>query len=187
MKTWHFEQAVVATVLVAVAVASGGGALELLGAGAVLLSFGHASVADRLAEAERERRAFSFGGDTDKHAVACHRWATRYLVGKEALWLAYFVLHHSWSALAGRPVPGLPGVASLVSAPAAAGACGMTRAYTTYPTQDEAIAAAIRESAPGETVEVHTAECKIVEDPETGEVLKPCTCESIVLTVGAVA
>jgi hypothetical protein len=102
MKTWHFEQGVVAAVLVTVAVCSGGGALELLGAGAVLLSFGHASVADRLAEAERERRAFvSFGGDTDKHAVACHRWATRYLVGKEALWVFYFVLHRSWAALAG--------------------------------------------------------------------------------------
>lgn len=103
MKTWHAEQLVVATVLVAVAIGSGGGPLELLGAGAVLLSFGHASVADRLAEAERERRAYVAlpDGDTDKHAVACHRWATRYLVGKEMLWFAYFVLHHSWSALAG--------------------------------------------------------------------------------------
>lgn len=103
MKTWHLEQAVVAAVLVTVALASGGGALELVGAGAVLLSFGHASVADRLAEAERERRAYVrfVDGDLDKHAVACHRWAARYLVGKEALWLAYFVLHHSWSALAG--------------------------------------------------------------------------------------
>lgn len=102
MKTWHFETLVVATILVAVALCSGGGALELVGAGAVLLSFGHASVADRLAEAERERRAYvQFSGDTDKHAVACHRWATRYLVGKEVLWLAYFVAHQSWSALAG--------------------------------------------------------------------------------------
>jgi hypothetical protein len=63
----------------------------------------------------------------------------------------------------------------------------MSRAYSTYLTQDEAIAAALSESAPGEIVEVHTAECKIAEDPETGEVLEPCTCESMVLTVGAVA
>lgn len=103
MKTWHLETLTVAAVLVTVALLSGGGPLELLGAGAVLLSFGHASVADRLAEAERERRAYArfADGDTDKHAVECHRWATRYLVGKEALWLVYFVLHHSWSALAG--------------------------------------------------------------------------------------
>ena len=63
----------------------------------------------------------------------------------------------------------------------------MTRVYTTYPTQDEAIAVALAESAPGEIVEVHDATCEIVEDPETGEVLKPCTCEPLVLTVGAQA
>lgn len=103
MRTWHFEQAAVAAVLLTVALASGGGAVELLGAGAVLLSFAHASVADRLAEAERERAAYALfeDGVTERHAVACHRWAVRYLVGKEALWLAYFVWHHSWSALAG--------------------------------------------------------------------------------------
>lgn len=102
-RTWHFETAAVAAVLVTVALATGGGALELVGAGAVLLSFGHVSVADRLAEAERERRSYvKFAdGDDDAHAVACHRWATRYLVGKEALWLVYFVAHRSWSALAG--------------------------------------------------------------------------------------
>lgn len=103
MKTWHIEMAVVAFVLLAVAIASGGGQLELLGAGAVLLSFGHAQVADRLAEAERERRAYVrfADGDTDAHAVSCHAWATRYLVGKEALWCLYFVAHRSWAALAG--------------------------------------------------------------------------------------
>jgi hypothetical protein len=102
VRTWHFETAVVAAVLLVVALASGGGVLELVGAGAVLLSFGHASVADRLAEAERERRAYvKLDGDTDKHAVECHRWATRYLVGKEALWLVYFVALGAWSALAG--------------------------------------------------------------------------------------
>lgn len=100
MKTWQLEMAVVAVVLATVAIVSGGGALELVGAGAVLLSFGHAQVADRLAEAERERRAYVRFAD-DAHSVACYRWAARYLVGKEALWLVYFVLHASWSALAG--------------------------------------------------------------------------------------
>jgi hypothetical protein len=63
----------------------------------------------------------------------------------------------------------------------------VTRTYTTYPTQDEAIGVALSESMPGEIVEVHTAQCRIVEDPETGEVSEPCTCESLVLTVGAQA
>jgi hypothetical protein len=92
VKTWQAELAVVASVLVGVAIATSGGPLELLGAGAVTLSFAHAQVADRLAERDAAR---------DRPSVACYRWATRYLVGKESLWCVYFVLHHSWAALAG--------------------------------------------------------------------------------------
>lgn len=83
---------VVAIVLATVAIATGGAALEFVGAAAVLLSFGHAQVAERLAERDAAR---------SKPGVDCHRWATRYLVGKEVLWCAYFVLHGSWAALAG--------------------------------------------------------------------------------------
>lgn len=102
IRTWHIEMAVVATVLVAVALLSGGGWLELLGAGAVLLSFGHAQVADRLAEYAGAKP--EPGDERDwsiRSPVHCYRWATRYLVCKEALWLAYFIAHRSWSALAG--------------------------------------------------------------------------------------
>lgn len=95
--TWQVEMAVVAIVLLGVVLGTGGGLLELVGAGAVLLSFGHAQVADRLAEREAARSRLG----RSPGAVECHRWATRYLVGKESLWLVYFVLHHSWSALAG--------------------------------------------------------------------------------------
>jgi len=102
IRTWHLELAAVAAILAAVAIATGG-PIELVGAAAVTLSFAHAQVADRLAEAERERRSsVRFAdGDTDAHAVTCHRWAVRYLVSKETLWLVYFVAHRSWSALAG--------------------------------------------------------------------------------------
>lgn len=91
MRTWHAEIAVVA-VLAAVAILTGGGGLELVGAAAVTLSFAHAQVADRLAEREAAR---------ERPSVECHRWAGRYLLGKEALWCGYFVAHRSWSALAG--------------------------------------------------------------------------------------
>lgn len=103
IRTWHIELAVVATILAAVALVTDPGVIELVGAAAVTLSFAHAQVADRLAEAERERRAYvKFAdGNTDRHAVDCHRWAARYMVSKESLWLAYFVAHRSWSALAG--------------------------------------------------------------------------------------
>jgi hypothetical protein len=93
VRTWQFEIAVVAVVLGTIAAITGG-PVEWVGAGAVTLSFAHAQVADRLAEREATRPA-------DDRAVTCHRWATRYLVGKETLWLAYFVLHRSWTALAG--------------------------------------------------------------------------------------
>ena len=95
------EMMAVAGVLVGVACVTHGGPLELVGAAAVLLSFGHAQVADRLAENERERQAYVRDEVAERHSVTCHRWAARYLVGKESLWLLYFVAHRSWSALAG--------------------------------------------------------------------------------------
>lgn len=101
MRTWKAEIAVVAGVLGTVAIASGGGVVELLGATAVTLSFAHAQVADRLAEGESERRKFEPDEIADRHAVDCYRWAGRYLVSKEILWSVYFVAHRSWSALAG--------------------------------------------------------------------------------------
>lgn len=91
MRTWHLELAVVVVVLFAVALATGG-RVELVGAAAVSLSFAHAQVADRLAEREAAREVAT---------VDCHRWATRYLLAKESLWLVYFVALHAWSALAG--------------------------------------------------------------------------------------
>ena len=86
------ELAAVAGVLVAVALLSGGGAVELLGATAVTLSFAHAQVADRLAERDAARAT---------PAVECNAWATRYLLAKEVCWCGYFVALGAWSALAG--------------------------------------------------------------------------------------
>lgn len=116
MKTWQFELMVVAIILLFVTILSRGGTVELLGAGAVLLSFAHAQVADRLAEREATRSSFArdyvrsqTSGDVaarwahndEQHGVHCYAWARRYLVAKECLWVAYFVIHGSWSALAG--------------------------------------------------------------------------------------
>ena len=92
MRTWKVELFVVAVVLSCVAVVSGKGLVEWVGSAAVLLSFAHAQVADRLAEREAFR---------EKPTVECHRLATRYFVSKEILWCAYFLTHKSWSALVG--------------------------------------------------------------------------------------
>lgn len=106
-RTWMLEMLLVAVVLFAVVISSEGGLVELIGAAAVLLSFGHAQVADRLAEQEANNVGFIpfVSEEKAQHAVRtsvhCYRWTTRYLIGKEALWVAYFVMHKSWSALAG--------------------------------------------------------------------------------------
>lgn len=89
------ELAAVVAVLSAVALLSGNELVEWIGTGAVALSFCHFQVADRLAEREAAR---------SQAAVDCHRWQLRYVVGKEVLWVAYFILHQSWTALVGAGV-----------------------------------------------------------------------------------
>lgn len=92
VRTWHFELLVVAHLLVVTWAFTGAQLLELVGAAAVLLALAHAQIADRMAEREAQKR------DPD---VPCWRWSRRYFMGKELLWLAYFVGHQSWSALVG--------------------------------------------------------------------------------------
>lgn len=93
MKTWHVEFVFVALTLAVVTMVSGNhSATAWIGAAAVLLTFGHVQVSDRMAEREARR------AEPD---VACHRWSTRYLVGKEMLWCLYFVQLRAWPALAG--------------------------------------------------------------------------------------
>lgn len=93
MKTWHVETAVVALILLAVNLLTHRlFSIELLAAAAVLLTFGHASIADRLQEREALREATE---------VECYRKMWYYFVGKEMLWLLYFFLSHAYSALVG--------------------------------------------------------------------------------------
>jgi hypothetical protein len=91
--TWPLELSIAALVLAGVALI-GGGWLDALGALAVLAGFAHGQVADRLREAQ-ERPSPGRG------AVACFRMERRYFVGKELLWLLYFVSLGAWPALAG--------------------------------------------------------------------------------------
>lgn len=90
MKTWHAERAVVAAVLLGVALV-GGHWQDFVGSAAVLLSFAHAQIADRL----RER------SETSSDPVHCSHLLDRYWVAKEALWALYFVSSQAWPALAG--------------------------------------------------------------------------------------
>ena len=91
VRTWHVEMAAVGLVLAAVALARGTWT-EWLAAGAVLATFGHASVAERLREQEAAR---------DAKAVECHRWLGAYYVAKEVLWVAFFASTGAYAALVG--------------------------------------------------------------------------------------
>lgn len=92
MKTWHFENLIVATVLFAVWFATGCRPVELLGSAAVFCGFCHASIAERMREREAARAV---------PAVECHKLATWFFVAKELGWFAFFTWNHAWSALAG--------------------------------------------------------------------------------------
>ena len=94
LRTWHIESAVVIAVLVTVVLVTGRGAshTEWLGAIAVYLTFGHASVSFRLSEAEERRST---------REVECYRKLKWYYYGKEMCWLTYFVLLGLWSPLVG--------------------------------------------------------------------------------------
>lgn len=92
VRTWHVEIAVVAAVLFGLAAARGARWPEWVGAGAVLASFGHAQIADRLTEREARRPV---------PAVECYGKAVYYFVAKEALWVVFFVATGAWSALVG--------------------------------------------------------------------------------------
>lgn len=86
--------AVVASVLAAVAAARGSWQ-EWIAAFAVLATFGHASVAERMREREAER---------DVPAVDCHRSLWVYYGAKEVAWVAYFVATEAFAALVGCAV-----------------------------------------------------------------------------------
>jgi len=92
LRTWMVETAVVASILSVVVLVSGSARIEWVGAAAVLASFGHASVGERLREREAARQVPS---------VDCHRWSTRYFMTKEALWAVYFAAKGSYAALVG--------------------------------------------------------------------------------------
>jgi hypothetical protein len=93
MKTWMIESLVVAAILVAVNIFTHRiFTIEILASIAVLLSFGYASIGDRLLEQEAARTI---------PQVECYRKMNYYFMGKEFFWFLYFFLNHSYSALVG--------------------------------------------------------------------------------------
>ena len=93
MKTWKIELFVVAIILLTVNFFTHRlFSIEILSSIAVLLSFGYASIGDRLIEQETQRL---------NPQVECYRTMQYYFVGKEFFWFLYFFMNHSYSALTG--------------------------------------------------------------------------------------
>ena len=92
MKTWMYEAIVVWVVLAIVAYCSGNSITEWVGAIAVMAAFGHTQISDRLAERQKIKI------DPD---IPCYKHLLTYFFVKEAMWLAYFILHRSYAALVG--------------------------------------------------------------------------------------
>jgi len=94
MKTWHKEAAVMAAVLT---LSTGAGMAQnadwrqIVGGLAVMATFLHAQVSDRL-------REYAAGGDTPPE---CARLERAYYVAKEVLWLAYFLLIGAYAPIIG--------------------------------------------------------------------------------------
>lgn len=93
IRTWHVEASVVAVILIAVA--WGRGFTEWVGAAAVFFGFLHGKIADRMAEQQALM---------PQPSVECYNKSIYYWVCKELLWLCYFLMHSSYSALAGVAV-----------------------------------------------------------------------------------
>ena len=66
--------------------------IDMVAALAVLLSFGHAQISDRMAEKQ---------GELDRPTVECYRKMWAYFFGKEICWLTYFCVTQAYSALVG--------------------------------------------------------------------------------------
>jgi hypothetical protein len=92
MKTWRLESAFVAGVLAMVSILHGNHWQEWLASLAVWLSFGHACIADRMAERQAQQ---------SRPSVECYRKLVWYLVAKEVAWVALFIALQSYASLAG--------------------------------------------------------------------------------------
>jgi len=93
--TYHIEMWFVAFTLVWVALITNKWLIEWVWVLAVLLTFWHASVADRLEEKEEKIQE----NGNNKDGVRCWYTLKRYYYAKEICWSIYFILLWAWSAI----------------------------------------------------------------------------------------
>jgi hypothetical protein len=96
INTYIIEYFFVAFVLISVAIISNKGGIEWVGVAAVFLTFGHASIAERLREREEIRKM-----KKDPVEVNCYYKLPYYFYLKEICWFIYFIYLGAYSALCG--------------------------------------------------------------------------------------
>ena len=91
-RTWMLEWVVVFSILATVTILTGNKPVEWIGTFAVLFTFGHAAISNRLTERQEKMSVPD---------VECYKWSDRYFILKEMLWFVYFLLYRSYAALVG--------------------------------------------------------------------------------------
>lgn len=92
MKTWHYEILVVGCVLCLVTLIFANDSINWLTTLAILLTFNHAQIGDRL----QERQA-----SMDKPTVECYHKLHKLFIAKEVLWITVFLLSGIYAAIVG--------------------------------------------------------------------------------------
>jgi len=92
LKTYQIELVVASLILFITAVLSGNNLGTWIGSFAVLISFCHTQVADRMAEEQEVSK---------QPSVDCFKKLNQYLVAKEILWIVYFLILKAYPSIMG--------------------------------------------------------------------------------------
>ena len=90
--TWQIEASVVGLGLLVILILAKQDWPEYVGSVAVMATFLHGQVGDRLAYSQDKKKSVD---------VPCYKWLWRYYVTKEITWVCYFFILNAWSALFG--------------------------------------------------------------------------------------
>lgn len=92
MKTWHWEILVMAIILSTVNILFANNWINWLTEIAILLTFNHAQIADRLQEKQK---------DMAKPTVECYHKLNKLFTAKEIMWIVCFILMQNYAAIVG--------------------------------------------------------------------------------------
>lgn len=93
-ETWMGETLIVTAILSIICYLNGNQWIEWIGTAAVIFTFKHASIADRLAERQGVKKE-------EHQEVKCYKKLHVFYYIKEVLWLTYFLIHKAYAPIVG--------------------------------------------------------------------------------------